>query len=140
MANKKSLEAIHESLKDICQRDELFGNVVVLLSGDFRQTLPVISRRTADDELNACLKQSHLWSHEQRFRLTTNMRVNLRCEAGAEAFSRRLLSIGDGTIPADRYSVIQFPHDLCQIVASVPAIVDKVFPDLAVNLNNHTRL
>ena len=45
------------------------------MSGDFRQTLPVISRGTKVDEVNACLKASYHWQHVTRFELNTNMRV-----------------------------------------------------------------
>ena len=38
-----------------------FGEVMILLAGDFRQTLPVIPQSTPVDELNACLKSSIVW-------------------------------------------------------------------------------
>jgi len=32
------------------------GKVIVILAGDFRQTLPIISRGTPADQIHACLK------------------------------------------------------------------------------------
>lgn len=40
MAQKKSLEALNRTLQDLRHNDQLFGGVVLLLSDDFRQTLP----------------------------------------------------------------------------------------------------
>lgn len=60
MAHKHSLEALDKSMKDLKANDKLFGGTVLLLSGDFRQTLPVIPHSTFADEINACLKQSFL--------------------------------------------------------------------------------
>ncbi|XP_044594871.1 uncharacterized protein LOC123272237 [Cotesia glomerata] len=61
MAHKHSLEALNRTLKDIKNSDKLFGGTLLVLSGDFRQTLPVIPRSTYADEINACLKSSPLW-------------------------------------------------------------------------------
>lgn len=61
MAHKKNVEALERTLKDIRANSELFGGALILLSGDFRQTLPVIPRSTPADEINACLKCSYLW-------------------------------------------------------------------------------
>ncbi|KAF8555561.1 hypothetical protein OG21DRAFT_1393465, partial [Imleria badia] len=36
------LEAVDRTLRDLLNRDVPFGGITVLLSGDFRQTLPVI--------------------------------------------------------------------------------------------------
>ncbi|GFX39486.1 ATP-dependent DNA helicase [Trichonephila clavipes] len=58
MAHNHSLEALNRILKDIKNSDKLF---LLVLSGDFRQTLPVIPRSTYADEINACLKSSPLW-------------------------------------------------------------------------------
>jgi len=69
MAHKKSLEALNNTLKDLKDNDQLFGGTLILLSGDFRQTLPVLPRSTPADELNACLKSSFLWRHVQKLTL-----------------------------------------------------------------------
>ncbi|KFM59871.1 ATP-dependent helicase RRM3, partial [Stegodyphus mimosarum] len=61
MAHKKSLEAHHRTLKDLRGNEQLFGGALILLAGDFRQTLPVIPHSTPADELNASLKSSVLW-------------------------------------------------------------------------------
>jgi ATP-dependent DNA helicase PIF1 len=52
MAHKKALEALNHTLKDLMRNEQLFGGALILLSGDFRQTLPVILRSTPADELN----------------------------------------------------------------------------------------
>lgn len=53
MAHKKSLEALDRTLRDLRSKNEMFGRALVLLAGDFRQTLPVIPRATVADELAA---------------------------------------------------------------------------------------
>ncbi|GFX87397.1 ATP-dependent DNA helicase [Trichonephila clavipes] len=42
MAHKKSLEALNRTLQDLRGNEQLFGDALILLAGDFRQTLPVI--------------------------------------------------------------------------------------------------
>ncbi|GFX31329.1 ATP-dependent DNA helicase [Trichonephila clavipes] len=56
MIHKKSLEALDRSLQDLRENVQSFGNALILLAGDFRQILPVVSRSTPADEINACLK------------------------------------------------------------------------------------
>ncbi|KAF2890734.1 hypothetical protein ILUMI_15439, partial [Ignelater luminosus] len=75
MAHKRSLEALDRTLKDLRDNQNIFDGATILLSGDFRQTLPVIPRSPVADELNACLKSSNLWRHVKTLQLTTNMRV-----------------------------------------------------------------
>lgn len=77
MAHKYSLEALNRLLKDFKNNDKLFGGTLLLLSGDFRQTLPVIPRSTYADEINACLKLSPLWRNVQKLQLKVNMRVQM---------------------------------------------------------------
>ncbi|GBP75653.1 ATP-dependent DNA helicase RRM3 [Eumeta japonica] len=69
MAHKHSLEALNRTLKDIKNSDKLFGGTLLVLSGDFRQTLPVIPRSTYADEINACLKSSPLWRNVEKLQL-----------------------------------------------------------------------
>lgn len=73
--HKRSLEALNRTLKDIRDNRNLFGGALILLSCDFRQTLPIIPRSTAADEINACLKSSNLWRYVKILRLTVNMSV-----------------------------------------------------------------
>ncbi|XP_073821521.1 uncharacterized protein [Musca autumnalis] len=83
MAHKQALEAVDRTMKDLRGDLRRFGGALILLSGDFRQTLPVIPKSSAADELNACLKSSFLWRHVQKLQLTTNMRVALQNDPSA---------------------------------------------------------
>lgn len=60
MALKKALKALHRTLQNLRVNEQIFRGTVILLSGDFSQTLSVISRLTPADEHNACLKSSVL--------------------------------------------------------------------------------
>lgn len=60
MAHKRSLEALDRTYKDLRNNSRRFGGVIILLAGGFRQTLPVIPKSTAADELYTCLKSSYL--------------------------------------------------------------------------------
>ncbi|ENN78968.1 hypothetical protein YQE_04575, partial [Dendroctonus ponderosae] len=91
MAHKKSLEALDRTLKDFRGNREFFDGALILLSSDFRQTLPVIPRSTSADELNTCLKSSVLWRHVKKMTLTINMGVQMQHDASAERFAKQLL-------------------------------------------------
>ena len=58
MANKKSLAPLDWFLQDMRINSNLFGGVLILLAGDFRQTLPVICGTIPAIELNSGLKLS----------------------------------------------------------------------------------
>ena len=138
MAHKQALEALNRTLQDICSSEKLMGGVVLLLAGDFRQTLPVIPKGTMADELKACLKSSYLWRHVHRLELKTNMRVHLQGDVAAGQFAQQLLNLGDGKIAADPANgLISFPNDFCNIVDSMETLKTKVFPDIRRYYNNH---
>ena len=84
MAHKGGIEALNRTLQDIRGCNRVMGGVTVLLSGDFRQTLPVVPRGTRADEVKACLKSSILWPHVKVQSLRVNMRVHLQCDLRAE--------------------------------------------------------
>ena len=138
MAHKKALEALHRTLKDFRGNEQLFGGALILLSGDFRQTLPVIQRSTSADELNACLKSSVLWRHVQHLTLKTNMRVQLQHDASAERFAKQLLDIGNGNMAIDESTqCITLPTNFCKITATTDDLIHKVFPNITQNYKNH---
>ncbi|GFU99668.1 hypothetical protein TNCV_4083891 [Trichonephila clavipes] len=59
MSHKKSIEALNHTLQDLRDRADNMRGMVVLLTGDFRQALPVIQRGTPEDEIRACVKSSN---------------------------------------------------------------------------------
>ncbi|DAZ97437.1 TPA: hypothetical protein N0F65_009888, partial [Lagenidium giganteum] len=100
MAHRFALEAVDRSLRDITGVDRPFGGIVMLLSGDFGQILPVVPRGSDGNVINACLKRSSLWRELKTLRLTIHMRVRTCSRASdaadIEAFSTFLLKIGEG--------------------------------------------
>jgi len=141
MAHRKSLEALDRTMQDLRNNQNRFGGAMILLAGDFRQTLPVIPRSTPADELNACLKSSMLWKYVKTFKLDINMRIELQNERSGEVFSQQLLDIGNGKIPVDTSSgYITFPVDFCQFTKSKIELIEMVFPNIAQNYKNHVWL
>lgn len=137
MAHKRALEALDRTLKDLRNDSRCFGGAMILLSGDFRQTLPVIPRSTAADEINACLKASNLWRFVKKLQLSVNMRVALLNDLSADDFSKQLLTIGNGRVPVDESSgLISFTPNFCNFVSSKDNLINKVFPDIIANHKN----
>ena len=112
MAHKHTFEALDRSLRDIMKQvsHELealpFGGKTVVLGGDFRQVLRVVSNGSRGQIVAASLKRSSLWQHVKVCKLSINMQ-ELQCRqngdlanaAAQQAFSDFLLRIGDGRKP-----------------------------------------
>ena len=138
MAHKISLEALDRSLQDLRGSIRPFGNALLLLARDFRQTLPVIPRSTPAVEINACLKYSILWQYVKTLKLTTNTCVQLQNDRSADIFSHQLLEIWNRKEPVDLTSGrISLPHNFCNLVMSKEELVEKVFPNIQTNYKNH---
>ncbi|GFS89895.1 ATP-dependent DNA helicase [Trichonephila clavipes] len=138
MSHKKALQALDRTLRDFRGNRRIFGGALILLSGDFRQTLPIIPRSTPADELHACLKSSVLWRHLQKLTLKTNMRVQLQRDASAGNFAKQLMDIGNGRMEIDESTqCITLPANFCKITESIDELVQKVFPNIAQNYKNH---
>ncbi|KAK6998606.1 ATP-dependent DNA helicase PIF7, partial [Biomphalaria glabrata] len=126
MAHKKSLEALNTILNEIRGSDTLMGGAVVVFSGDFRQTLPVIPGSTVSQQLNACIKSSYLWNKGLKVTLKKNMRVQ-----NNKQFSKHLLRIGNG-----KYKTISFPWQFCHWEQSYEGLIKKVYPDILENFKS----
>ena len=135
MSHKNALQALDNSLKDIRSSSLIFGGVVLLLAGDFRQTLPIIPKGTPADEVNACLKSSHLWQFVDTMQLTTNMRARLLNAETADRFPTTLLQIGNGLLPLDEDGNIS-TKELGHCTPSPEALCEGVYPDLHLNFRN----
>ncbi|XP_046810000.1 uncharacterized protein LOC124420587 [Lucilia cuprina] len=136
MAHKHALEAINRSLQDIRSSQTPMGGLVVLLAGDFRQTLPVVSRGTPADEINACLKSSYLWNEIEKLSLTTNMRVQLFNDTASGTYVEELLKIGNGEVVNDVNGEILFKPTFCNLVSSEEELISKMYPAINDNLCN----
>ncbi|KAG8235349.1 hypothetical protein J437_LFUL015858 [Ladona fulva] len=97
----KGLEALDRTMKDLRGNNRIMGGAVVVLAGDFRQTLPVIPRSTPADELNASFKASHIWTKVIKKALTTNMGVRQQGDESSDKFAKQLLCLGEGKFPSD---------------------------------------
>ena len=127
MIPKFALEAVDRMLRDVCNSDVPFAGKVVLLGGDFRQTLPVVKRGTPAEVVESCLKRSHLWPLAQVFHLNQNMRTT----PGEQEFSNFLLQLGEGTLPTKEndpfQGCIQIP-DEC-VIPKNSDLIQHVFGD-----------
>ncbi|GFW82925.1 ATP-dependent DNA helicase [Trichonephila clavipes] len=97
---------------------------------DFRQTLPVIERGRAADEIKACLKTWYLWTKVEKLYLTTNMRVQLFSDVESGAYAQKLLEIGEGHVSTDQEGMVLFTHQFCHVVESEDELIDQVFSNL----------
>ncbi|KAJ8972644.1 hypothetical protein NQ317_003239 [Molorchus minor] len=109
MVTKTIFKIINAGLKDICNDNRPFANKVVVVGGDFRQTLPVVINGNRATIVNECVKHSlELHNFAQH-----NLLRNVRAGANQQEFSEWLLSLGNGTMPAFRRTpygnIIQIP-------------------------------
>jgi ATP-dependent DNA helicase PIF1 len=74
MTNKPIFEAMDQTLHDLTDKNKPFGSIVFVMSGDFRQVLPVIPRGSHVDIIFASIKNSYLWESVEVFCLSENMR------------------------------------------------------------------
>ncbi|CAK1593728.1 unnamed protein product [Parnassius mnemosyne] len=127
MAHKGGFEALNRTLKDIRGNDDMMGGVAVLLAGDFRQTLPIVSSGTRSDEVKACIKASNLWPLVKKLYLNINMRVYLKGDVCAGQFSDLLFKIGNGEYP-ETEGKITIPPDLALVVSTVDDLITRIYP------------
>jgi ATP-dependent DNA helicase PIF1 len=106
MMHKYCFSALDRTLRDLCGVDKLFGGKVLVIGGDFRQTLPVVRHGQAAECVDACLKRWDRWQCFKVLKLTENVRVRnaLALGGGERAAQLRdyaawLLDMGDGKLP-----------------------------------------
>ena len=138
MSHRQALEALDRTLQDLRGNGKQMSGVLVLLAGDFRQTLPVVQRGTMADETKACLKSSYLWRHVITPGLQTNMRVQLQGDVSAGQFAQELLTIGNGKVPVDAISgLIEILDNFCNVVESIEVLKNSVFPNIQNHFSDH---
>ena len=138
MFQKEILECLNRSLQDLRRNKKLFGGVTVLLSGDWRQILPIVNGGRAAT-VQASHKCSDLWDDVRVLTLKKNMRIKSD-DNEAKQFKEFLLNLGDGKLNnADCYGtneVLCLPDKYVLKGDTVRALVDKIYPDIDVNCGN----
>lgn len=144
MLDNRLLAALEESLRDIMNTTNPFGDKIIVLSGDFCQTLPVVKGASRAGIVSKCINQHPLWCYFEQMKLTVNVRVNARGDQNLILWDEWLKSIGDG----EEGETVTLPTDLCFPIEtstktepdrekeSMSRFMDMIFPDLATNLSD----
>lgn len=133
--------------------DKLFGGKPVVLGGDFRQILPVITGGTRKDIIASSLVSSPLWRHAHILRLSINMRLTNPSICPSECnelsqFARWVLDIGEGRLPMhtkpgeSKPTWINIPPELLLTPSAdnMSALIDAIYEDFAGNYNSMSYL
>src|SRR5207237_3179197 len=70
-----ALDEVNRLLKEICNNSLRFGGKVIVIGGDFRQTLPIVKHGHRVKVVEMCVKSSAIWRSFQQIKLHENMRV-----------------------------------------------------------------
>ena len=145
MLDRYQLEAMDRTLRDIMNKpDTPFGGKTLVLTGDFRQCLPVLPGASRARTVNASINQSILWKHFKVLKLLENIRVQVNGDPVLNEFDKWTLNIGNGTDGEQ----ISLPEDITEIIdpnvakenwregQSMKTFCDGVFPDLNENIKN----
>ena len=147
MLHRYLLEALDRTLRDITENDKPFGGKVLILSGDFRQTLTVLPHASSAAIVDAALNRSHLWKQFKIVELKENMRVKASGDPVLEEFDNWTLSIGNGDAATiDETDMIEIPDHMCFEIEeksfknpdsekrAIQGLAEHVYPNLKQNL------
>jgi hypothetical protein len=149
MLDNRLLQALDECLRDIMQTEVVLGGKVVVFSGDFRQTLPVVKGASRAGIVAKCLNQHALWRHFEVLQLTQNMRVNASNDPTLMQWDKWLSRVGDGldgeVIPlGGEARCIKIKENSAKEprgeAESLEQLINIVFPNLNTNLGDSSWL
>ena len=153
MLHRFQLEAMDRTLRDVLDDERPFAGKVLVLTGDFRQTLTVVPRASRAGVVACCITRSYLWSLFRVMKLSINMRVRASGDQELQRFDDWVLSLGDGTAPTVRDTdLVEIDDDLCHKIESnsntdieaetrsMKRFTEIVFPNIEMNMANHNWL
>ncbi|CAG4949735.1 unnamed protein product [Parnassius apollo] len=114
-------------MRDMRNKNAPMGGCTILVSGDFRQILPVVTRGTRADEINASLKRSNLWPHVNKLELKTNMRVSSSSREN-RLFPEMLLKVGNEELTQSQERINL--ENLCVLIDNIQVLINNVYPDI----------
>jgi ATP-dependent exoDNAse (exonuclease V) alpha subunit len=109
---KDAVEAVERGFKELRADQRVFGGLLVVFCGDFRQVLPVIQKSALENTI----QQSIFWQHTKILRLSENMRAK-----DDTRFASLLMEIGNGVLDS-----VTIPP--CCTSSSLDELITFVFP------------
>ena len=117
--HKNYLEDLDDKLRDLKGNRNPFGGVSMILAGDFKQTLPIVTRSHQLAQIRVCIKKSSLWNLFKdvgnQFSFTKNMRLeqatDIREHQNLHIFQEYLLRLGKGELPANNDGNVDIPKE-----------------------------
>ncbi|XP_030060875.1 uncharacterized protein LOC115471313 [Microcaecilia unicolor] len=137
MAPTMALTAVDTLLKDIMKNDKPFGGKVLLLAGDFRQTLPVVPHGDQTQIIEASIKFNKLWKQFHILKLQHNVRCT------DPEYNKWLLDLANGKLPCLHgfQDVIETPEKhICYTDIVTAVFGDKITADTVANFAQKTIL
>jgi len=121
-------------LRDFTNRNEPFGGIVFLMSGDFRQVLLVFPRGSCAHIVSASIKNSYLWESVEVFRLSENMRASdvvvIHPDLGNCTFADWLFCLGNNELETIDEDYIKCPDMMVIPPVDTQAMVVAIYPRL----------
>ncbi|KAL6540741.1 hypothetical protein OROMI_024624 [Orobanche minor] len=123
----------------------LFGGLVVVLGGDFRQILPVVPKGSRHDIVHASISSSQLWDSCEVLKLTKNMRLQANAYGfdidETREFAEWILNVGDGIAGdtlGDGEAFVTLSHDILirDAVDPIAAIMENIYPNVLQTTSN----
>ena len=74
MAPHNAIACINRLLQQIMRNNNPFGGKIIILGGDFRQTLPVVPHGSRSAITKASIKFNNLWNYFNILKLTSHVR------------------------------------------------------------------
>ena len=135
MTHRCGFEAVARLMQHLRNNNKLmFGGCTLLILGDLRQTLPVVTNGGSRIKIvNACLTRSKLWKYFKKIKLTNNMRVlsieSVEDRENLTNFCDHLIKMGDGKLKTDNTGAIKLQKRFLLPPNDPQALLQRVYGD-----------
>jgi len=130
MVSNYIMDIIDKKLQELMENDMPFGGKVMVVCGDFRQTLLIERNASRARLVSLSLRKSELWKYFKPnvFELKENKRaqqiVNSNVDVPEqEDFASFLLKMGNGELQEDKNGFVEIPEN----VVAKKSVVDEIF-------------
>ena len=136
MLHEHHFACLDRSLRHLCQSQVAFAGKIIVLAGDFAQTLPVVVRGNQAQIMSACFNASPPWPLVTHRALHKNMRLFAGSMTLGERAQRKLCAtqlnmIGNGTATTDEQNEVEMPSGVTH-QSSLQRLIDAVYPNMTV--------